>query len=183
MFGGPDDYFPMGVGSTWNYSWMVIVTVGGGAPDTTSETVKTVAKATDQIGSEEVVMFITELSDKDTEFETTYVKKTDDDIIVYSSKTDTTPDRVMALPLEANKTWTVNEGYTARAIGRESVTVPAGTYGKAWKIEYSLVTDSDTLKFHQWFAAGTGFVKYHSARSDSLMSMTMKQELTSATIK
>jgi len=183
LFGGKDDFFPMGAGSIWNYTWMMIVTVGGGAPDTTSATVRTEAKAEDQIGGEDVMMFVNTYTDSGSHYDTSYAKKNDDGLWMYSDKNDTTPDQLLAFPLEVNKTWTVNSDNTAKAIGQESVTVPAGTYGKAWKIEYSMVTDSDTFKFYQWFASGTGFVKYLSEASDSLMSMTIKEELSSATIK
>lgn len=71
---------------------------------------------------------------------------------------------VLKLPLESGAAWPgrpLEGGHkeTIRAIGREAVTVPAGTF-EAYRVDHELVYangDSDTLQY--WYAAGVGVVK------------------------
>lgn len=86
------------------------------------------------------------------------------------------PQLLLAGSLDLGKTWkslSRNEasgssfGFTATVVGREDMTVPAGTF-RAWKIEYVLTTHLGTeYDLRAWFAGGVGFVKIEKWRESA----------------
>jgi len=181
IFGGAD-YSPMAVGSVWNYQ-------GYTKTDTTivtTSTSKTEAKAEAKLTSgEDVVEFVstTNTTVKATGQTTTstskyYLRDAGDYILSYAKLDDTKPDTVLALPLEAGKTWHPDSGVTAKVIAEEDVTVKAGDY-KAWKTEYN------TAGFisYTWLADGIGGVHTHSENTVVGIKLIADVELTSSDIK
>jgi len=182
--GGEKDYFPITVGSVWNYQSTSTVT----APDTTITIVDTtkvevLGETTLNNGTKvfEVVAGGGQYAD------TSYYEKTDDYIFVYEDKASTTPDTALALPLEEGKSWNVHKDTsyteTMQIIKKESVTVPAGTYDDCWKAMaiYTDGTFSDTA--YVWLAPEVGQVKMTYTEQDTNFSVDVKIELLNATIK
>ena len=190
---GTDDYFPMSVGSQWDYSGYMLYGTTTAAMDTLQTmTMTTVAQAkTTLTGGEEVVPFQSTVITRqlfpivmtDTSIGTSYSREVGDAILSYESTSDSTPDTVMMMPLEEGKTWHNGSNSTALVVGKEDVTVAAGTYKNAWKIKYTSVSGSDTMEIFQWFAKGVGAVKTHYEFTDAGYNMIFNQELSSATIK
>ncbi len=190
---GSEDYFPMSVGSQWDYKGYQLF--GETTPPTdTFQTITTaiVAQAKTTLNSgEEVVPFQSTVITRqffpivstDTVIDTSYSREVGDVILSYESKSDASPDTVMVMPLEVNKTWHDGPNSTAQVVGQEDVTVAAGTYKNAWKIKYTEVSESDTMEMFQWYAKGVGAVKAHFEFSESGFNMIFHQELESATIK
>lgn len=152
--------------------------------DTGSVKTEITAKTTLNNGTEVYEQVMT----MDTLSETSYIQETDDYILAYTDKAVTKPDTILALPLEEGKTWTVckDSAYTikGKAIGKESVTVPAGTYDDCWKIAtiYASSNFSDTS--YIYLAPDVGLIKvFESMKIDTNMTHEFKMELESATIK
>lgn len=191
--GGSDDYFPMSVGSQWEFSGYILFGTTTPPTDTwRTMTNSTVAQAkTTLTGGEEVVPFQTTTISHttfpivmtDTSVGTSYVRESGDVILGYDSLSTSTPDTLMVMPLEANKTWHKDASSTALVVGQEDVTVAAGTYKNAWKIKMTSIIGSDTTEGFQWYAKGIGIIKTHSEYSESGYNMISNQELTSSTIK
>ena len=191
--GGSDDYFPMTVGSQWDYSGYMLYGTTTPPTDTLQTmTTSTVAQAKTILTSgEEVVPFQTTtishttfpIAMTDTSIGMSYVRESGDVILSYDTLNTTIPDTLLVLPLEANKTWHNGPNSTALVVGQEDVTVAAGTYKNSWKIKYTTVSGSDTMEMFQWFAKGVGGVKTHYEASQSGYNMIYNQELTSSTIK
>ncbi len=183
--GGEKNYYPLTEGNTWNYRTITNVTM----PDTTiSDTgsVKTeiTVKTTLNNGTEVYEQIMT----MDGTADTSYVQDTDDYILSYEDKADTEPDTMVALPLEEGKTWTVlkDSAYTetGKAIGKESVTVPAGTYDDCWKIAYIYADSAFSETSFVYLAPDIGMVKvYESMEIDTNMTSEFTMELESVTIK
>jgi hypothetical protein len=152
-------------------------------------TQKTEATKKDTLTSgDDVTEFTTTLTthvfSPDTTYTTTdtgYVRESGDYVLSYSSLSDTTPDTAFVTAPKANQTWTSGDA-TYLVVGQEDVTVTAGTFKKAWKLQF---TPSDTtMKVYLWFADGKGNVKEHMEFSPtSGVSVVYNNELTSATIK
>ena len=189
---GSEDYFPMSVGSQWEYSGYMLYGTTNPPTDTMQTmTSTTVAQAkTNLTSGEEVTPFQTTtirhrtfpIVTTDTSVGTGYVRESGDVILSYDSLSSTVPDTLLTLPLEANKTWHNGPNSTALVVGQEDVTVAAGTYN-AWKIKYTTVSGTDTMEMFQWFAKGIGLVKTHSEYTELEFNFISNQELTSATIK
>jgi hypothetical protein len=190
--GGSDDYFPMTVGSQWDYSGYTLYGTTNPPTDTMQTmTSTTIAQAKTTLSNgNEVVPFqsttvkhiLFPIERTDTTSVTGYARESGDVILSYSSTNDTTPDTLMITTLEANKTW-YDGSRTALVVGQEDVTVAAGTYKNAWKIKYTTVSGSDTMEMFQWFAKGVGAVKTHYETSESGFYIIYDQGLTSSTIK
>ena len=187
LFGGKADYYPLGIGSIWNYTLTTIMSdTSGTLNDTTVNTVKVDAVKEEQLGSgEKVVMLVNALTDTTdaTYYDTSYARKDGEKVLAYSDLNDTNPDLILNGPPAMDKTWTVNEDITAKIVAKENVTVTAGTYKNCWKVELTSVMDADTMKYYMWFADGTGNVKYFASATNMGVTVTMTEELTSATIK
>jgi len=185
IFGGKADFFPMKVGSVWNYTWTAIMS-DSMMSDTTTATVMDKAEAEAELTSgEKVVMFINAMTmdNDETYYDTTYIRKDGEKVLQYESTSDTMPQTVIDGPLAIDKSWTVGEDVFAKVVAKENVTVAAGTYKNCWKIAMTSVTDADTTTWHTWFADGTGQVKAHAEEEESGRTWKWLMELTSATIK
>ncbi|OPX18111.1 hypothetical protein BXT86_02895 [candidate division WOR-3 bacterium 4484_100] len=180
--GGKADYFPLTVGNVWNYTTIKTTTMT--TPDTSwsdTTTMKTeITQETTLDNETSVFEYVTTI---DTYVGTTYIQETDEYILEYENKADTEPDTSLALPIEEGKTWTVRKDsaytFTAVVLGKESVTVPAGTYDDCWKIGY--ITDNDTV--FSYLAPDIGMVKNYYKHEDSLSTVEQTTELENATIK
>lgn len=182
IFGGGGDYSPMAVGSVWNYE-------GYTKTDTTivtTTTSKTEAKAEAKLTSgEDVVQFssttnttIKSTGQTTSSTSTYYLYDAGDYILSYAKLDDTKPDTVLALPLEAGKTWHPDSGVTAKVIAEEDVTVEAGDY-KAWKVEYNIAG----FISYSWLAKGVGSVHTHAEHTVVGIKTITDVELTSSDIK
>lgn len=183
--GGKADFYPMGVGSIWNYSWQMIV-ADTTVAETTDATVKTEAVKEDELASGEkaIMLVITVTAGGQTVYvDTSYARKDGEKVISYDALDDSTPQTTIDGPLAVDKTWTVEEGTTAKVVAQEDVMVPAGTYKKSWKVALTTVTDQDTTVVYHWLADGTGPIKQFESATDEGVTTTMTAELTSATIK
>jgi len=186
----PADYFPLALNNVWHYVFTT-TTVMKGTVDTTITTTdstyteivaettlsgKKAWKFTDHYGASSSSSYIVEESDR---------------ILQYGSPTDSEPSTWLKLPLAQNATWVMDSmsyagKVTATVKAKESVTVPAGTFGDAWRVEY--VFDSmPTSPWREWFAAGVGLAKFSnegtSSTPDETTTVTMTQELTGYTVK
>ncbi len=197
LFGGDKaGYYPMTVGSTWEFQgWMTTEQVD----QDTIFTSKTHAEVTQKVtlaGGEEASEFVmTESTHMRLPQETTivyvdtsYARETDNYVLAYDSKDDTDPDTVLALPLEEGKTWTIHTSgdttLSAKVIGKETTNVPAGEYKNCWKVEITTNVGSDaTPTMHYWYADGVGRVKNFMEYTEQSYKTTLINELTSATIK
>lgn len=165
------EYYPMGVGSVWNYEFYT-VNVSSTSTDTIQKGwIETKATKEDKLSSgEDVVEFVQKCStlvhmppSPDTiivTFDTTYAREHQDYILVYETKADNSPDTALALPLEKDKTWRQNAYATVKVLGQENVSVKAGDYQDAWKLEATM-TNPITMSVYSWLAEGVGHVKTH----------------------
>jgi hypothetical protein len=115
--------------------------------------------------------------------ETSYVQRVDKLVLTYESKDDAQPDTTLSLPLVREKIWRVNEYSVARVRQQEDVTVPAGTYKNAWKIEQTVTEGGQSSIDYYWYADGIGPVKAYSQAAYGTISLTTNIELVSAVIK
>ena len=69
----------------------------------------------------------------------------------------------------------------ATVIGQEDVSVAAGTYKGAWKVQVGRPGAAQGI--YQWFARGTGMVKQYEDNTNLGYELVYDEELTSATIK
>jgi hypothetical protein len=194
IFGSKPDYYPLSIGSTWNwYAWTIMNTSTDGTPDTVQTlTINTRATKNDKLTSGEDVVQLIKVGTVHLRYprestytvdETCYVRKTDKFVLSYDRKDDSEPDTVLALPLAAGKQWRINQELTAKALEQEDITVAAGTYRNAWKIETRAVSGGNTIIMFQWYADKVGNVQYHSEQSYSGYTFIYHGELISATVK
>jgi hypothetical protein len=102
--------------------------------------------------------------------------------MIYAALDDTTGDTLMMLNPEVGQNW--GQGIaTAIVVGQEDITVPAGTYKKAWKVKTVANLGVVTVEVHTWYAKGVGKVKMHSEAEFMGSIEVTDEELTSATIK
>lgn len=175
---GGSSFFPLTVGSTWDYR--MIMTITQYEPDTTS-TVDTLAYST-AITEETTLSNGTEVVEQRTIVETgmgidtmySYMRDTGDYLLVYDSKTDTTADTAAVYPLEEGNTWTMYND-TVEVVGEESVTVPAGTW-TCWHLAYGDGMDI-------YFAENVGMVKQIQRYTDQYYSYEAVVDLTDYDVK
>lgn len=181
--GGAVNYYPLSVGNTWDYSIAGTIT----SPDTTFETtgsqnVEITEETTLDDGTEVFEqMTITTMVDPDTTVDTTYTytEETEDYILGYDDKADTTADTWLELPIEDGNTWDVNDDMSAVVLGKEDVSVPAGDYGDCWEIGY--ITDSDTV--FVYFADGIGMVRQYFEFTDGDVTVETDIELEDSNVE
>jgi hypothetical protein len=187
-----EDYFPMSVGSTWDYSYISTLETTTAALDTTSTmTVHTLAnrEATLTAGGTAVEFISTVtthmMSPYDTTITTTdtsYTREDDSLRLHYSSFDDSVPDTSYVTTFELDKTWEEGDA-SFKVVAKEDVTVEGGTFKNCWKVEVT-PDASPTMKSHYWYANGTGMVKYHTSYSPQTgYTCTTEGELTDANIK
>ncbi len=193
LFGKKEDYFPTNVGSKWEYEGYAITESTTDAPaDTVYKLTATiVAEKKDKLSSgDEVIMMIQnsevhyyQPSETSYSFvETSYVRETKDAVLSYDTKNDTTPDTTLVLPLKEGKTWHIYENVVAKVLSQEDITVKAGTYKKAWKIEYT-DTAASNYKEYFWYANNIGMAKAYGEWTWGASTVKSTVELVKATIK
>lgn len=189
--GGKEDYYPTTVGSKWDYSGYVLRSTATDATPDTIEKINVTVRATkkDKLNTGEDVTEMVSTMDvhiyypMDTTYtgvDTSYIRETENAVLEYGSKSEIEPDTILALPLTKDKTWS-NDSY--KVIDQENVTVPAGTYKKAWKIEHTTTEGGETYKEYYWFANNIGLAKVFWQQSYGTDLITFTIELVSASIK
>jgi hypothetical protein len=182
--GGEKDYWPVTVGNIWNYQQIANIT----APETTfadTSTMKVEVTKETTLDNNTAVFEIIESGEGWTD--TSYWQKTDEYLFWYDDKSDTEPDTSLVFPLEEGNTWNVHKDSsyteTMRVMGKESVTVPGGTYDDCWK-GMDIYTDGTIAETaYVWLAPDIGWVKMTSTETDSNWTATINIELLNATIK
>jgi hypothetical protein len=183
--------FPMTIGSVWHTESHSLGGQSGGVLDT-SQTAVTTTTALEKAllsNGKEVVRFRHESAvhefDPDSSYSSTtetLLREEDDVIMVYAALDDTIGDTLMMLNPAVGQNW--GQGIaTAIVVGQENVTVPAGTYKKAWKVKTVANLGVVTVEVHTWYAKGVGNVKMHSEAEFMGSVEVIDEELTSATIK
>ncbi|MEO0049518.1 MAG: hypothetical protein ABIK23_06725 [candidate division WOR-3 bacterium] len=194
IFGGKEEnYFPTTVGSKWDYTSVILLETSGtdATPDTIQTmTINLLANKKDKLDSgEDVTEMVATVtthiySPTETTYtstDTSYVQETSNAVLTYESKSDTAPDTSLVIPLAKDKTWHVNADVIAKVLDQEDITVTAGTYKKAWKIEQTVTSLAD--KQYYWYANNVGMVKAYWEQDYGTAKVTFSMELTSATIK
>ena len=178
------NFYPLSVGNEWNYEATGTITT----PDTSMTTEGTMdqeitSSTTLDNGTsvlEQVMTFNIDMPIRaDTSYDTTYVEETSDYILSYDSKADTVADTMLALPLTDGKTWNVGDGMTAVVLGKETVTVPLGTYTDCWKLAWIMGTDT----MYVYLGNNVGLVKGLFIETEDSVRYEMSFELESATIQ
>ena len=183
--------FPLTLGSTWNTESHSLGGQSGGVLDT-SQTAVTTTTALEKAllsNGKEVVRFRHESAvhefDSDSSYSSTMetlLREEDDVIMVYAALDDTIGDTLMMLNPAVGQNW--GQGIaTAIVVGQENVTVPAGTYKKAWKVKAVANLGVVTVEVHTWYAKGVGNLKMHSEAEFMGSVEVIDEELSSATIK
>ncbi|MFN3429569.1 MAG: hypothetical protein ACK46X_06420 [Candidatus Sericytochromatia bacterium] len=155
------DFYPVTPGSTWEYQLHQRQANG----DTQTRPM-TIAIDSAKTRADGVVEAVTSRRYQSWAPPATRVLKFPDRVVLsrLSDPEDGPSITVLKLPLEPGAAWPgrpLEGGHkeTIRAIGREAVTVPAGTF-EAYRVDHELAYangDSDTL--HYWYAPGVGVVK------------------------
>lgn len=194
IFGSKEDYYPLSIGSTWNYfSCITMSTRSDGSLDTIETTTSsTRATMNDKLSSGEDVVALVKIGTVHIRYplettyvisETCYARKAENFVLSYDSKNDPEPDTVLALPLAVGKKWRINRELTADVLQQENITVTAGIYPGAWKIEMLNVSGPDTFRIFNWYASGVGNIKYRSEHNYAGYTFISHGELVSANIK
>jgi len=183
--------FPLTLGSTWNNESRSLGGPSGGVLDTSQTAVTTTTALEKAVltNGKEVVRFRHESAvhefDPDSSYSSTtetLLREENEVIMVYAALDDTTGDTLMLLNPAVGQNWGQGTA-TAIVIGQETVTVPAGTYKKAWKVKTVANLGVMTVEVHTWYARGVGNVKMHSEAEFMGSVEVIDEELTSATIK
>lgn len=186
--GGEKDYWPLAVGNIWDYQVSTTVTM----PDTTitfTDTMKIeVTRETTLDNNTAVFEVITEMTvDTIVTTDTAYYQETDEYVFAYDEKSTTNPDTLLVLPIEEGKSWTVHkdslETITMEVVGKETVTVPAGTYEDCWKGRQIQTDGTDAETMYVWLAPDVGWIKQTFTEGDTNFTTSTTVELLNATIK
>ncbi len=194
IFGGKEEnYFPTTVGSKWDYTSVILLETSGtdATPDTIQTmTINLLANKKDKLDSgEDVTEMVATVtthiySPTETTYtstDTSYVQETSNAVLTYESKSDTAPDTSLVIPLAKDKTWHVNADVIAKVLDQEDITVTAGTYKKAWKVEQSSTSGGEKQYF--WYANNIGMAKAYWQETEDSATVTVTFELKSVTIK
>ena len=183
--------FPLTVGSVWHTESYLLEGQAVAALDTfeTDVTTTTALEKANLTNGKEVVRFQSEstihLRMPDSTYTVTsysLLREEEGAILSYGALDDTTGDTVMMSSPAVGQSWSPGPA-TAIVVGQEDVTVPAGTYKKAWKVKTITNIGGITVEMFTWYARGVGNVKTHYEGAYQGYSQTFDEELTSATIK
>ncbi len=183
--GGEKNYYPLSEGNTWNYRTISTMTIGDSTIVDTGSVTTTITVKTKLNDGTDVYEQIT---NSEGYADTSYVQETDNYILGYDDKADVSPDTTVTLPVEEGNTWTVfsDSEYTetGKVMGKENVTVPAGSFDDCWKIAYITEFDSEVETSYVYLAPDVGLVKVQqSIVIDTLMTNDYKMELETYTVK
>jgi hypothetical protein len=173
------DYWPCAIGNMWDYIVTMTLTTTDTSVTATGSITLTIVGDTVLINDQYVFMqeYVT-IMDNTVDRDTYYLAETDTSILRYYSVYDTIPDIMLEFPLEIGNTWIVSGSQSAAVLGREHVSVPAGTYYNCFEVAYSVYGDT----VYDYFAANTGIVKEYMSDSEGGMTLTVEVELASAVI-
>jgi hypothetical protein len=183
--------FPMTIGSVWHTESYLLEGQAVAALDTFEADVTTTMafENANLTNGKEVVKFKSEstihLRTPDSTYTTTsysVLREEEGAILSYGALDDTIGDTVMMSSPAVGQSWSTGPA-TAIIVGQEDVTVAAGTYKKAWKVETITNIGGVTVEMYSWYARGVGNVKMHYEGEYQGYSQVYNQELTSATIK
>ncbi|MEO0081587.1 MAG: hypothetical protein ABIL25_04755 [candidate division WOR-3 bacterium] len=152
LFGPKEvNYFPLGVGSTWQYLMLDIRVYPDSTDTLAQDTISIEAKAETQLtsGEKAVLMEVKESGSVDS----VYYRTTDDFVLFYEDLDDDEPDTIIKFPLEPDNIWHLDEDILVRVVGQETKTVVAGTYKNCWKLRQ---TEDGELLLDMWFAPNIG---------------------------
>jgi hypothetical protein len=178
------DYLPLAVGNQWNYDMTYSMMMTSDTLQNTGTSVTEITRQTVLNNNVEVLEQVTTNTWDDTlmnpnSIDTTYLYKTPANLLVYDDLADTDPDTSLVLPILAGNTWVVYadtmDTLTAEVLGREAVTVPAGSYNSCWNVEYTSLGQTQ----HDWFAIDVGIVKYSMIIDQPPVVIEFTKELTS----
>jgi len=173
------DYWPCAIGNMWDYVCTMTLTTTDTSVTATGSITLTIVGDTVLINNQHVFMqeYVTIMGNT-VDSDTYYVAETGTSVLRYSSLSDTIPDVMLQFPLEIGSTWLVS-GYTnAVVLGREHVSVPAGTYYNCFEVAYTAYGDT----VYDYYAANTGIVKEYMSDSEGGMTLTVEVELELAVI-
>jgi hypothetical protein len=182
---------PTTVGSTWHTESSTLEGTTTAALDTieTAVTTTTVSEKANLTNGKEVVKFTSETTVHQRTPDSTYttssywwLREEAGVIRFYAALDDTVGDTVMMSEPAVGQSWNMEVG-TSMVVGQEDVTVPAGTYKKAWKVKTVMNLGIITVDVYSWYARGVGNVKNHQETEYQSQSQVYDEELTSATIK
>ncbi|UCC12942.1 MAG: hypothetical protein JSW02_05295 [candidate division WOR-3 bacterium] len=181
-----ENFFPLAVGNVWNYDLlyteMNVDTTEYTGTSTTEITQETTLD-NDVAVFEQVTTMVWDDTTMNTWVDTTYIRETEDYILIYYDLADTEPDTSLVLPVEEGNTWTVyadtTDTLTAEVVGQEDVTVPAGTYTDCWNVAYTSLGQAQD----DWFAPEVGVVRQHMILGVAPFLNEFTRELTSSTIQ
>jgi hypothetical protein len=163
---GPGNYLPLAVGNQWNFDVTYTMMMTSDTLLNTGTSVTEITRQTVLNNSVVVLEQVTTNTWDDTllnpnSVDTTYLFLTEYYLLVYDDLADVDPDTSLALPFGTGNTWVVyadtTDTLTAEVLGRETVTVPAGSYNSCWNVEYSSLGQAQ----NDWFAENVGIVKHH----------------------
>ena len=186
-----DPIHPMTIGDVWNMSTVTLHGTAIATLDTvsTAAITRTAVQKASLSNGREVVEFKDDTTvhtrAPDTTISTTgyfYVAEVGDTIKSYKSLDDTTGTIMLMSSPAAGQTW-IEGTTTATVVGQEAVTVPAGTYKRAWKVKLAVSRGGLAFDIYEWYARGTGLVKVYYDASYGGSERVFDEELTSATIK
>jgi hypothetical protein len=183
--------FPLTVGNVWHTESSLLEGQTGSDLDTSATTVTTTtASQKDSLtNGKEVVSLSTETTTRERSPDSTYtttsvsfLREENGVIMFYGALDDTVGDTLMMSEPAVGQTWSPGPA-TSVVIGQENVSVPAGTYKKAWKVKTISNFGFLTIEIFSWYARGVGNVKNHYEITYEDQNQVFDEELTSATIK
>ena len=197
MFGADrENYFPWAFGSSWlSDGCLTFEQVDG--PETlytSRQYVETVEMTYLTTGEEVAKRVVSETTFALAPIETTYVvfcssyvRRENDRVLTHASLDDLNPDTLLVFPLKLGKTWTVEaHGDTTtigEVVGRETVTVAAGTFPNCWKVNMTHTAGSHVIVHQTWYADGIGQVKYRMDVTGDGVRTVIAYDLVSADVQ
>lgn len=172
------DYWPCAIGNLWDYVYTMTLDTGDTTMSVTGSITITIVGDTVLINDQYVFMqeYVVTMSGS-VDRDTYYIAETDTTILRFNSVYDTIPDVMLEFPLETGNNWIVSGSQTASVLGRQNISVPAGTYN-CYEVAYAAYGDT----VYDYFAANTGIVKEYMSDTESGMTLTVEVELEVAII-
>jgi len=177
-FGGEPDYLPLGIGSTWQYQMLTIRATADSTDTLYGDTVTLEIKGTAVLPDSQSALLIENRYSGYAE--TTYWRETAQWFLTFEDFDDDEPDTVLALPLEENKTWCIDDVIWGTLVGKEEVATTAGRYKDAWKV--MVVDDIDDTTYF-WLGPDVGRCMEKEEYTASGVTWTDITDLLSVTIK
>ena len=184
---GTDDYYPLTIGSEWQYRLTWLDAAGKPFPDRPPLNTQTlVVGRTKTADGQEVMMLINRSIPYRHVDETSYVRRSGDYVLRSKTLETSVQDTVLVLPPGRGRTWHRLMGnWPALPVvfaGQESVAVAAGHYARVWRADEEFAALGVTGS--QWFAPGVGLVREHlTLPGPEGQASTMDVELTGAKIR